>query len=105
MTLRIDFRRDHDFTGGYDNEAHCTTPDGVTHSIAPRAHDKRIGQVRKVGATGHGGCVYRLLVALSDAGYGGQPFEAHDGRMVCLRGVVDKKAVPVKYGGEKVGKE
>lgn len=99
--LRINFHRDPDFQGGYDNEASCTTPDGVTHSIPPLRHDKRHGQIERVGHMGHGGVIYRLIIKLCDAGWEGHLFEAHDGRIPCLRGVISRKSVPVDYGGEK----
>lgn len=56
----------------------------------------------KSGLTdGSDGVIYRLLAELANNGYSGQPFEAHDGRIVCLTGRIDKLGIPVKYGGEK----
>lgn len=40
-----------------------------------------------------------MIVKLVEAGYAGRRFEAPDGRMVCLRGVIDLNAVLPKYGG------
>lgn len=101
MTLRIDFKRDSWFTAGGGNTASCTTPDGVTHSIPPVSPGK--WQMGQLGGPhmGHGGVIYRMIIILADAGWVGEAFEAHDGRMVCLTGVIDKKAVPVNYGGIK----
>lgn len=45
------------------------------------------------------GVIYRMIVALADGGFTGERFEASDGRIVCLEGVIDKLAVPVRYGG------
>jgi hypothetical protein len=47
-----------------------------------------------------GGAIYGMILQLVTLGYDGAAFEAHDGRIVCLRGIVSPLAVPTKYGGE-----
>lgn len=100
MTIHIEFRRDAQFTYGGDNCAWCEV-DNKVFSVPPVRRGKRKGQAEGVAASGHAAPVYRVLVALSDAGYDGHPFIAYDGYMPCLCGVVDKKAIPTEYGGEK----
>ncbi len=102
MTIRINFGRDTHFTAGYGNWASCSTPDGVTHSIPALRYAERKGQLQGVGHIGNGGVIYRMIIKLCDAGWEGYPFEAHDGRIPCLRGVLSKKSVPVDYGGDPV---
>ena len=90
--LRIDFIRSN---SGKLASATCTTPTGDIELLGQF-------KVAKKGVTsGQHGLIYRMIIALADSGYEGASFEAHDGRMVCLKGVVNRKAVPVQYGGEK----
>ena len=98
-TLRIDFGRDAQFTTGKDNWASCTV-DGKTFAVGANSP---IAGVRGGGVRAQGGVIYRLIVELADAGYCGRRFLAHDGRMVCLEGTIDKLNVPVRYGGQKKG--
>ena len=102
-TLRLHFRRDRDFTGGYDNCAWCITPDGVKHSISRKPYKNKRGSgfAHGVGDKGHGGVVYRLIIKLADAGWLGYPFEGHDGRIVAYTGVIDRTIVPTSYGGQR----
>ena len=58
----------------------------------------------KTGKQNNGSPIYKMILKLVDAGYEGYEFVANDGRMDCLYGSIDKKRVPVRYGGEKVGK-
>ena len=85
MAIEIHFRRDPKFTSGSKNTAWADV-DGVRYEIPP---NKRGGN--------NGGAIYRLIVELCDAGYEGEEFTAHDGRVRCLQGVLSIMAVPVRY--------
>lgn len=93
-TLTIHFERTRGFTKGKGNWAECTTPNGELFTVGARA--PFTAQDRP-----EGGVIYQMLIKLVDAGYEGWKFEAHDGRMVCLLGTIDKRHVPTKYGGIK----
>ncbi len=81
MAIEIHFRRDPKFTSGPKNTAWADV-DGVRYEIPP---NKRGGN--------NGGAIYRLIVELCDAGYEGEEFTAHDGRVRCLQGTLAIMAV------------
>jgi hypothetical protein len=87
--LRIDFVR---ASNGKLALATCATPRGKI--VVDGAYATGKGR-----AEGSDGLIYRMICHLADGGCSGERFEAHDGRIVCLEGVVDKLAVPVRYGG------
>jgi len=80
--------------------ASCHTETGE-FSVSGRYVSGKTRYGDDIYAEGKEGLVYQLIVKLADNGYKGEPFEAHDGRMVCLEGVIDKKSVPLRFGGEK----
>lgn len=95
--LRIDFIR---AQRGKVAFARCSTPkgelriDGGYAVAVPHASKRAAGKI-----DGTDGVIYKMIVALADDGFAGEKFEAHDGRLICLEGIVDKLAVPVAYGG------
>lgn len=93
LTIRFTRARD-----GKIASAVCATPQGELRVNG--GYDVTV-KGRKGKVEGQDGVIYRMIVKLADSGWVGHDFEAHDGRMVCLQGVIDKKSVPVRYGGEK----
>jgi hypothetical protein len=50
--------------------------------------------------TGGPAVIYAMILKLCEAGYAGQDFVAHDGRIPCLYGVISRLSVPLSYGGD-----
>lgn len=101
--IAIHFRRDPRLTIGPDECAWCEV-DGRRFEI-PIAPQRFGPSGRKLPRRPNAGTVSRLVVKLVAAGYAGRQFEAHDGRMVCLSGVIDLNAVSAAYGGSREKQE
>ena len=91
--LRIDFIRGEN---GKLVSATCTTPKGEMRVSGGYDVTTPKGKARVEASDG---VIYRMIIALADDGFIGERFVAHDGRIVCLTGMINKLAVPVRYGG------
>jgi len=90
MTLRINFTRAENGKVAY---ATCETPTGVLQAGAEEKLLHIPNRPKTYTAPPRHGIVYDMLSLLRQEGeYTGQEWEAHDGRLVCLTGVIQ----PVK---------
>jgi len=91
--IKINFRRDPNYTSGNKNHAWCSIPrpeGGYAFFIIPKKHGD--------GASGHN-VIYAMILKLCAAGYEGREFTAHDGRIPCLSGTLNRLSVPFRHGG------